>query len=132
MPLVEHFVSFYNQKYKRAVQLSAAAYNYLCCLPWRGNVRQIKNVVERIVILSEDGPLLKEDLLPILRLDIENEGAGLAEQAVKVTELTTLSKAQEELEKQLIDMAIEKYKSVPKAATALGVPPSTIYRKLRK
>ncbi|PKM73220.1 MAG: PAS domain S-box protein [Firmicutes bacterium HGW-Firmicutes-16] len=132
IPLVEHFVSFYNKKYNRAVQLSAAAYNYLCCLPWRGNVRQIKNVVERIVILSEDGPLLQEDLLPILRLDIENEGRDVSEQTVKVTELTTLSKAQEEMEKQLIDMALDKHKTVPKAAAALGVPPSTIYRKLKR
>ncbi len=132
IPLVEHFVSSYNDKYKRNVQLSAAAYNYLCCLPWRGNVRQIKNVVERIVILSEDGPLLKEDLLPILKLDIENEGKDISELSVKVTALTTLSKAQEDMEKQLIDMALEKYKSVPKAANALGVPPSTIYRKLKR
>lgn len=132
IPLVEHFVSFYNKKYSRAVQLSAAAYSYLCCLPWRGNVRQIKNVVERIVILSEDGPLLKEDLLPIMGLDIESEGRVPLEQTVKVSEITTLSKAQEEMEKQLIDMALEKYKSVPKAASALGVPPSTIYRKLKK
>ena len=132
VPLVEHFVSFYNKKYNRNVQLSAAAYNYLCCLPWRGNVRQIKNVIERIIILSEDGPLLKEDLLPILKLDIENEGRDFSEMSVKVTELTTLSKAQEEMETQLINMALDKYKSVPKAANALGVPPSTIYRKLKK
>jgi len=29
-------------------------------------------------------------------------------------------------------MALEEYKTVPKAAKALGVPPSTIYRKLKK
>lgn len=132
IPLVEHFILFYNEKYKRNVKLSAAAYSYLCCLPWRGNVRQIKNVVERIVILSEDGQLLKEDLLPILRLDIDNEGSDISEITVKVLALTTLSKAADEMEKQLINMALEKYRSIPKAADALGVPPSTIYRKLKK
>ena len=132
IPLVEQFLTFYNKKYERNVQLSAAVYSCLCGLPWRGNVRQIKNMVERIVILSEDGPLLKEDLLPILSLDIENEEKGLLEQPVRVTELTTLAKAQEEMEKQLINMALDKFKSVPKAASALGVPPSTIYRKLKK
>lgn len=132
IPLVEYFLSFYNQKYKRNVQLSAAAYSYLCCLPWRGNVRQIKNVVERIVILSEDGSLLKEDLFPILKLDIESAETDVRDITVKVTEITTLATAQEQMERQLIDMAIEKYKTVPKAANALGVPPSTIYRKLKK
>ncbi|MDR1131340.1 MAG: sigma 54-interacting transcriptional regulator [Oscillospiraceae bacterium] len=132
IPLVEHFLSFYNNKYKRNVQISAAAYNYLCRLPWRGNVRQIKNVVERVVILSEDGPLLREDLLPILKLDIESDCGDSAEAFVKVTGLTTLSKAQEQMERQLIDMALEEYKTIPKAAGALGVPPSTLYRKLRR
>jgi len=132
IPLVEHFLTFYNKKYKRNVQFSAAVYNYLCCLPWRGNVRQIKNVVERIVILAEDGTLLAEDLQPILRLDIETGTNDIAETAVKVTQMTTLSKAQEEMERQLIDMALDKYRTVPKAAAALGVPPSTIYRKLKK
>jgi len=132
IPLVEHFLSYYNKKYKRNVQLSAAAYSCLCCLPWRGNVRQIKNVVERIVILSEDGPLLKEDLLPILKLDIESTENDISEISVRVTSITTLGKAQEQMEKQLIDMALDEYKTVPKAAAALGVPPSTIYRKIKK
>lgn len=131
IPFVEHFLSFYDTKYGRNVRLSAAAYDYLCRLPWDGNVRQIKNVVERIVILSEDGLLLKEDLLPIIQLDIEN-AADTSDQSVKVTEIVSLSKAQEQMEKQLIDMALEEYKTIPKAAKALGVPPSTIYRKLKK
>ncbi len=131
IPFVEHFLSLYDTKYGRSVRLSAAAYDYLCRLPWDGNVRQIKNVVERIVILSEDGLLLKEDLLPIISLDIENTEHS-TDKSVKVTEIVTLSEAQEQMEKQLIDMAIEEYKTVPKAAKALGVPPSTIYRKLKR
>jgi len=132
IPLVEHFLSFYNTKYNRNVQISAAAYDYLCRLSWDGNVRQIKNVVERIVILSEDGHLLKEDLLPILQLDIENATTNTSAKSVTVNEIITLGKAQELMERQLIDMALEEYKTVPKAAKALGVPPSTIYRKLNK
>ena len=131
IPFVEHFLSFYNTKYSRNVRLSAAAYDYLCRLPWDGNVRQIKNVVERIVILSEDGLLLKEDLLPIISLDIQSTERASGS-SVTVSELVTLSEAQEQMEKQLIDMALEEYKTVPKAAKALGVPPSTIYRKLKK
>lgn len=132
IPLIENFLSMYNKKYSRSVHLSAAAYSYLCCLPWRGNVRQIKNVVERIVILSEDGTLLKEDVIPILKLDIESEDSSESDSVVRVIRLSTLGKAQEEMERQLIGMAVEKYKTVPKAAEALGVPPSTIYRKLKK
>ncbi len=132
IPLVEYFLSFYNTKYNRNVQISAAAYDYLCRLSWDGNVRQIKNVVERIVILSEDGHLLREDLLPILELDIENAAEDISGESVTVNEIVPLSKAQELMERQLIDMALEEYKTVPKAAKALGVPPSTIYRKLKK
>jgi transcriptional regulator with PAS, ATPase and Fis domain len=131
IPLIDHFLAFYNTKYARNVRLSAAACTHLCGLSWRGNVRQIKNVVERIVILSEDGHLLREDLLPILRLDLENDVKEPVP-AVSVNRLSTLAAAQEEMERQLIGMALDTYGSVPKTAEALGVPPSTIYRKLKK
>lgn len=131
IPLIDHFLAFYNTKYRRNVRLSAAACNHLCSLPWRGNVRQIKNVIERIVILSEDGHLLREDLLPILGLDLENDAKERVP-AVRVGHLLTLAEAQAELERQLIGMALEGCGSVPKAAEALGVPPSTLYRKLKK
>lgn len=132
IPLIEHFLSFFNSKYSRNVQISAAAYDYLCRLSWDGNVRQIKNVVERIVILSEDGHLLKEDLIPILQLDIENSATDISGEPILVSEIIPLSRAQEIMERQLIDMAMDEYKTIPKAAKALGVPPSTIYRKLKK
>ena len=134
IPLIEYFLSVYNLKYDRNVQLTAAVYAHMCTLPWRGNVRQIKNMIERIVILSEDGSLMLDDLIPILQLDIfssESEHPTPA-RSVHVTELTTLSAAQDEMEKQLIDMALKAHESIPKAAKALGVPPSTIYRKLKK
>lgn len=134
IPIVEHFMDYFNKKYEKDVHLSAAAYDYLCRLPWQGNVRQIKNVVERIVILSENGYLLKEELLPIVQMDIDNcrcnDSVGV--QTVKVSEIITLGEAYEQLERQLIDMAIKEHKTVSKAAAALGVPPSTIYRKLKK
>lgn len=131
IPLVEYFTKYFNKKYHKEIRLTAAAHGFLCGLPWQGNVRQIKNVVERIVILCEDGQLLKEDLIPILNMDIENLQGGAADK-VKVSEITTLTEARGQLEKQLIDMALEEYKTIPKAAKALGVPPSTLYRKLKK
>lgn len=133
IPLVEHFLNSFNAKYGRRVQLTGSVYAYLCNLSWRGNVRQIKNVVERIVILSEDGPLLKEDVLPILRLDIDNAVAEEADDPpVVVKRLATLAEVQAQAERQLIEMALDEFKTVPKAAKALSVPPSTIYRKLKK
>ncbi len=132
IPLVEHYVNFYNEKYGKNVHLSAGAYGFLCTLPWRGNIRQIKNVVERIVILSEAGNLLKEDLEPIISLDIDSVQCDGEGAAVKVSGIMTLGEAQQQLEGQLIELALQEYKTVPKAAVALGVPPSTIYRKLKK
>ncbi len=133
IPLVEYFLKQYNTKYDRHVQLTSDAYSHLCTLPWRGNVRQIKNVVERIVILSEDGSLTKKDLLPVLKLDIDSpENTDGVAAAVVVSRLVPLAQAQADMERQLIDMALNEYLTVPKAAETLGVPPSTIYRKLKK
>lgn len=129
IPLVEHYLEFFNEKYGKNIRLSAGAYGYLCSLPWRGNIRQIKNLVERIVILSEKGSLMKEELEPIVSLDIDSEKVG---DLINVNGVLPLSEARQEMENKLIELALAEHQTVPKAAKALGVPPSTIYRKLKK
>jgi DNA-binding NtrC family response regulator len=63
-PLVEHFIQKYageNQKEVRGVAPEAMA--LLLDHPWRGNVRELENVIERAVVLARE-PLIGVDLLP--------------------------------------------------------------------
>jgi len=50
--LVRHFISELNQKHQRNVSLSVGGLDSLVSYPWPGNIRQLYNVLERIVLLS--------------------------------------------------------------------------------
>lgn len=87
--------------------------------PWKGNIRELKNVIERVVILAE-GPLLNASLLPyeFHIADLNNE-----DDMMKL----------ESVEKQHIDKIL-KYTGGNKTETAklLGIGLTTLYRKLEK
>jgi len=55
--LVRHFVSRLNQSHQRNVSVGGAALALLCGHAWPGNIRQLANVLERLVLLSGDGEL---------------------------------------------------------------------------
>jgi two-component system, NtrC family, response regulator PilR len=54
--LVDHFIKLYSEKFgKKIVRVDPAFMNYMMHHELRGNVRELKNIIEREVILSEDG-----------------------------------------------------------------------------
>ena len=56
--LAEYFLHLYGEKYKRdAVTFSENAYQQMLNYDWRGNVRELENVIERAVLLSKDGKI---------------------------------------------------------------------------
>lgn len=58
LPFADAFLAGFNRKHGTTIQgFSADAQQYLCTASWEGNVRELRNTIERAVILSE-GPLL--------------------------------------------------------------------------
>jgi transcriptional regulator with PAS, ATPase and Fis domain len=55
--LAVHFLEKYTSS-RPAPQLSAAALHLLRTQPWSGNIRELQNVIERALILSEDQPVI--------------------------------------------------------------------------
>lgn len=64
--LTQYFLSRDNQRYSRNVKISPAAMVHLESYDWPGNVRQLENVVERLVILSEADLIEIKDVINIL------------------------------------------------------------------
>jgi two-component system response regulator AtoC len=61
--LIEHFTAIYNQRYRKNVATySPGAKNLLVSCSWPGNIRQLKNVVNEVVLLSESSEIKAEDL----------------------------------------------------------------------
>jgi transcriptional regulator with PAS, ATPase and Fis domain len=64
LPLARHFIGIYNRSFKRAIQgVSKDAAAALLRHPWPGNVRQLRNAVERAMVM-EDSPTIELGSLP--------------------------------------------------------------------
>ncbi len=100
---------------------------------WPGNVRQLQNIIQNVVVLH-DGELVTRAMLPP-PLDSVEVAAGPADpiasaQPVAVVGSRSEIRALKEVEREVIEQAIELCAgNIPQAAAALGVSPSTIYRK---
>ena len=90
---------------------------------WSGNVRELENVVERAVILTNHNVIMPEDLP-----DYINKNAGKISILGKDISDQTL----DEVEKCHILIALEKYTwNQKKASEALGISTTTLWRKLK-
>lgn len=60
--LAYHFIQEFNQKYNKNKNITTEAYNELLRLPFNGNVRQLKTLIERIILLCADDNILSRDV----------------------------------------------------------------------
>lgn len=124
-PLIKHFVDFYNEKYHTNKKIDSEVISILYEYPWPGNIRQIKNNIERMILLSEDNLITVKDI-PI---DIVKEQNG---ELINEIENKTLKEAVGILEYKMITNAYEKYKNVRDASKPLGIDAATFVRKRKK
>lgn len=119
--LSRHFISNASKLHGLpAPGISREAMEYLCSLPWPGNVRQLKNMMERAVIMH------RGDFLEIE--DFKNDGDAQLS-APASTSGTTL----DDLERRAVADAIANYDgNLSKAARALGITRQALYRKIEK
>jgi NtrC-family two-component system response regulator AlgB len=121
LPLAEHLLRFFaRQAGKSVTGFSAAAREAISRHSWPGNLRELRNAVERGVILSS-GPEVDLGHLPV-RL------ASAAVPRVEVGGPCTL----EALEVEHIRRVLAGTASLDEAAAVLGIDPSTLFRKRRK
>ena len=142
--LAEYFLSYFAKKRKREnIRMVPEVFHLFSQYPWPGNVRELENLIERVVILSEDGLIEPKDLpqrfqefqgipgqektgSPLLSAEPERE-VLLPDQGVNMNTLV------EEMEKSLIQQAIRKSKGVKsKAAELLGLKRTTLLEKMKK
>lgn len=130
-PLALHFLQQSNSKYGLSKRLTYEVIKELESYQWSGNIRQLKNTIENMIIVSNNEYLQLNDLPWLRKKDYETEaisGINKTEDA----EIPPLKKAIEQLEKELLQKAQEKYKSTRKIAKAIEVNQSTVVRKLKK
>ncbi len=119
--LVDHFVSQSCSEHGLSKPgVSKEAIEYLCTLPFPGNVRQLKNMVERAVLMCQGDELKKSDF--------EAEGAAQENKNHGIAGATL-----EQLEKTAVVEALKAYDgNLSKAARSLGITRQALYRKIEK
>lgn len=130
MPLIYFFKKKFEQKYKRKRECSSEVVRIFLSYDWLGNVRELENVIERIYVISDPDELITPEMLirDYLNINRQKNMTG----AVSVYSLTSLGAAVEEVERQLITMALSRFRTLKQVASALGVDESTISRKIKK
>ena len=109
--------------------ISRGAMEVLVSYHWPGNVRQLQNTMETIVLLSRRDEILVEDLPREIQFQEAPETTALVTRAAG--DLTSLTLA--EWEKELIKLQLKRLGgNRAKAAKALGISERTLYRKLRE
>jgi PAS domain S-box-containing protein len=125
--LVEHFLKVFNKQYKTHKRCSKKLLKLLYSYEWPGNVRQLRNIVERMVTLSDRDELLEEDMS---MFELEMRGSSTySDDAIMVNEIMPLKTAIQRFENIIITKALNQYGSIVKAAEALGIDQSTLHRK---
>lgn len=125
-PLVLHFLDFFNEKFETKKHFSEDALEMLKSYHWPGNVRQLQNVIERVMVITSSQLIMANDLSRILIRNNRNIPP------VQVNEIIPLETAIEMTQFQLINMALSEYKTVTKAAKVLEVSQPTMSRYVQK
>ncbi len=118
LPLAYHFLEQFSRKYSKDLEgFTKRAENALLDYPWYGNVRELKNVVERAVLFSEKEYIDAEDISCLF-----TEGHSKDKREFKTIK---------ELEKEYILEVLKRVNfNKKKASEILGIPLRTFYRKL--
>ncbi len=123
--LAEHFLQkiMHNRAHEKRV-LSEKSLNLLKTYHWPGNIRELENVIERLVVISST-----QEIAPALTA----QQLGYTGDETEIVLSETLEKALQDFERNLIIKALKEADGVKnRAAKILGVRTSTLYYKLQK
>jgi len=147
--LAEHFLSHYSKiEGKDFAGFSSLGEQLISGHSWPGNVRQLQNIIHSAVVMSE-GPLISDTILKQQLTDNFQPSSSPSalpqqrsnydvqtEHCVKpnnITQVDTEIISLEKVERQAIEQAILVCQdNIVKAASELGVSPSTLYRKIQQ
>lgn len=121
--LIEHFLDESRERHHRPdIKLSSELREYLVQYEWPGNVRQLKNAIENMVVMGKQNPLSTADLPAYF------SGNPAAPQTVSVTGAVAL----QDMERVAIHSALDRFQgNRTRAAEALGISIRTLQRKIK-
>jgi DNA-binding NtrC family response regulator len=124
--LVNHFLESIASVYRRpGISINEAGLQWMQKLPWPGNIRELRQLVERAVLLSNSTTLDVADIERALQMQ---PGEPTPQKLPAIGSMTL-----EEMERSMVEKAMAQYNNnVGKVAEALGISRAALYRRLEK
>lgn len=124
--LAQHFLDKFNSKYGKNRRISGDAIQVMKTYPWPGNIRELENLLERLVIISDEPCITAGQVSKILGAVEPALTAGLEEGGLSLKELVA------QYEKELLQEAFTRYGTTYRVAEALRSSQPTIARKAKQ
>ncbi|WP_257348240.1 sigma-54 interaction domain-containing protein [Pseudalkalibacillus decolorationis] len=124
IPLTEHFVDEFSKKYNLQRVLDEGVVQQLLIQEWRGNVRELINLIERLIVTSQS-PIIMLNHLPESYRQVSND--PFIDPFPQ-----SLPKTIEHVEKHVLQKAKQQYKTTVQIAKYLGISQPSVVRKLKK
>jgi two-component system, NtrC family, nitrogen regulation response regulator NtrX len=127
--LVRHFADLFSRENnRRAPRFTAAAMDFLSNARWRGNVRELRNTVERLIIMTPGDSIDVDALRDMVRLEPRPSAADNEKERPG-----TLREFKESAERAfLVGKLREHGWNISKTAEVIGTPRSNLYKKLEQ
>ncbi len=129
--LINHFLGKYGEKFGVKRGIADSAMEYLMQKQWPGNIRELENTVQRLMISATGEDISLMDVMKDDHGDIFG-GEVTDDSEREITAEIDLQSAVDEYEKGLIKYACQKYGSTRKAAKAIGISQTQLVRKKKK
>ena len=131
-PLVDHFVACYaTERRIKTPSIASDAIAALQAYDWPGNVRQLRNIVERTIILAPGDRIARIDV-DMLPSEVINDPQTSGSGAVNAMMGVPLREARETFEREYLRVQIRRFSgNISRTATFIGMERSALHRKLK-
>ena len=125
--LAHHFLNMYNRTYGLKKRFSPQALKVLLSYQYPGNIRELKNIINSAVLMSETDVLEKSIVNAILELKLEKDTLAIEYDE----ESQSLKNQLLSVEKTILAEAFSKYRSTREVARRLNLSQSSVVRKMK-
>ena len=128
LPLISYYLECCNKRHQKSKKISPSVMDFFIKYDWPGNIREIINLIERLIVTIDD-PMIELHHLPAT---IRRMPANEIEKQTLWKRNLSLKEAVKELEEKIIEEAIANCRSYKEASQKLNVDVATLFRKRRR
>ena len=127
---INHFIKKLSEENNlETKKISGDAMNFMMGYSWPGNVRQLRNIVERLIVMVDENTITRDDVKKYLNLEAIEKPVIFDNKY----ENYKLNAAKDEFEKDFIEKKLVENKfNISKTAKTLGIFPSNLHSKINK